>query len=179
METLKGRLINLRRLRRTDVADFQPLADDPRVYGFLPHMPSPYTPEDARRWVNETHRNARKGTEYHFGIEHRDGRIIGTIGLQNIVRPDGNAEVGYWVAPKFWRRGYASEALRLILNYAFTDLNMYRVYAIVSAKNRGSVAVLEKAGFTCEGIFRKAHLSRGRRHDVYFYAMLKAEFRRR
>ena len=177
IQTLRGRGINLRRLRRSDAGSIQKYANDPAVARFLPLLPHPYGMSDAREWINLTHRTFRDNTAYHFGIENGEsGEIIGMMSLRNINRNDLNAEVGYFVARKFWGRGIATEALRLILRFSFEQVGLYRVYAVVHDENIGSVRILEKLGFTREGVWRKASRMGKRWHDVYAYGILKDEF---
>jgi RimJ/RimL family protein N-acetyltransferase len=175
--SLQGRLITLRKLRSSDAASIQRYANNRDIARFLPRLPSPYTMEDARRWVNLTHRLARKRSEYNFGIEDgQSGEIVGMMSLRNVNRHDRNAEIGYWVGKPFQRRGYAGEALRLILKFAFSELRLVRVYAVVHQQNIGSIRLLEKIGFVREGVWRKASLMNGRWSDVYAYGILKEEY---
>jgi len=177
IQTLRGSRIDLRRLRRSDAGSIQKYANDPAVARFLPLLPHPYGMNDAREWINLTHRTSRNNSAYHFGIENSESsEIIGMMSLRNINRTDLNAEVGYWVARKFWGRGIATEALRLILRFSFEQVGLHRVYAVVLEKNIGSVSILEKLGFTREGVWRKASRMGKRWHDVYAYGILKDEF---
>lgn len=174
---LEGTNIVLRRFKRTDVAAIRGYANDPEVAHYLPMMPHPYTLEDARLWVNMAHRYERAGSGYQFAIELRgSGEIIGGIGLKNVNRDDQNVEVGYCIARPFWNKGHASEAMRLILSFAFGRLDMMRVYAVVDATNVPSVRVLEKARFVREGTWRKARREGNRWHDVYAYGLLREEW---
>lgn len=170
-------MITLRRLRHSDADSIQSQANSRFIARYLPRMPSPYTMEDARQWIVATHRLARQDKAYNFGIEDRQsGRIVGMIGLRNINGQDKNAEVGYWIGRSFQRRGYATEALRLTLGFAFKRLRLVRVYAVVHQQNTPSVKLLEKSGFVREGTWRKASFMNRRWHDVYSYGILKEEF---
>lgn len=72
------------------------------------------------------------------------------------LRPHGHkADVGYVLARPFWGRGYTTEALRAVLDYAFSNPAMYRVWAVCDAENVASARVMEKAGMSFEGIFRR------------------------
>ncbi|MEE9553374.1 MAG: GNAT family protein, partial [candidate division Zixibacteria bacterium] len=83
------------------------------------------------------------------------------------------------VAGPFQGRGYASEAIRLILGFAFKELRLVRVYAGVHQRNAPSVKALEKTGFTREGCWRKASFLGRRWSDVYAYGILKEEYHER
>lgn len=175
--TLQGKLIALRKLRRSDAASIQRHANNRDIARFLPRLPSPYTMAEARKWITTTSRLARADKAYDFGIEDGEsGEIVGMIGLRNVNRQDKNAEVGYWVGKSFQRRGYAKEALHLILRFAFNELRLVRVYAVVHQKNVASVRLLDRIGFVREGVWRKASLINRRWYDVYAYGILKEEY---
>ena len=177
LPTLKGDLINLRQIRRSDAESIQRHANDPDVAYFLPLMPHPYSLDDAFSWINTTHRLARKREGYHFGIELKETReVIGVIGLKCLNWKDSNSEVGYWLGRQFWRRGFVFEAVRLILGYSFNDLNLNRIWAIVHEINPSSARLLEKSGFTREGVWRKAFRRDNGFVDIISYGLLKEEF---
>lgn len=177
---LTGKSIRLRKLKRSDAESIQRSANRREIARFLPRMPHPYTMEDARKWVTTTVRHARADKSYAFGIEDKgSGEIVGMIELFNVNRTDKNSEVGYWVAKPFQGRGYAVEAIGLILGFAFKKLHLARVYAIVHQRNLSSVKALEKTGFVREGCWRKASFLGRRWSDVYGYGILKEEFHER
>jgi RimJ/RimL family protein N-acetyltransferase len=76
----------------------------------------------------------------------------------------------------YWGRGYGSDALRLILAYAFRELNLYRVSLIVFSYNTRAIHVYEKAGFVHEGRQRAALYRDGERHDMLVMGMLRPEW---
>lgn len=170
-------MITLRRLASPDAPSIRSNANDPDIARYLPRLPHPYTMHDARKWIAATYRLARQDKAYNLGIEdRRSSRIVGMIGLRNINRQDKNAEVGYWVGTSYQGRGYATEALQLILSFAFRRLRLVRVYAVVHQQNTSSIRLLEKSNFVLEGTWRKASFLNRRWHDVHFYGILKEEF---
>jgi RimJ/RimL family protein N-acetyltransferase len=178
IRAIEGELIKLRKLRRSDAASIQRLADNKDIARYLPRLPYPYTMKEADRWITTTARLARQEKSYDFGIaDNGSDEIAGMIGLRNINRQDKNAELGYWVGKPYQGRGYAAEAIRLILKFAFKELRLVRVYAVVHQRNVPSIKVLEKAGFMREGTWRKASFMGGRWSDVYAYGILKEEYR--
>lgn len=81
-----------------------------------------------------------------------DDTLRGMIAL----RPKGHkADVGYVLARPFWGRGYMTEALRAVLEFAFTLPGMYRVWGVCDADNDASARVMEKAGMVFEGTLRR------------------------
>lgn len=133
--------------------------------------------KDALKWINHCHRLVRENKARFLAIEDSNsGEMIGSANLKNINLNDRNAEVEYWLDDKFWRQGIASEALAPVLKYAFSEMDLVRIYAILHSKNIASVKLLEKFGFTREGKFRKATFMNKEWADVYSYGLLKEEF---
>jgi ribosomal-protein-alanine N-acetyltransferase len=81
------------------------------------------------------------------------GELIGTVEVTEIVRgPLQQAFLGYWIAASAGGRGYATEAVKRVADYAFEDLGLHRLEAGIMPRNVRSIRVIEKAGFRCEGV---------------------------
>ncbi len=177
LPTIEGNLVNIRRLRRSDVNSIQRNINNRQVSRYLEGVPYPYTNKHAHRWVNSSHRLAKTGTCYFFGIEDRgSGSIVGGVGLNTVNLSDCNAEIGYWLGKRFWGRGFTTEAVRHIVVFSFDTLRLFRVYAFVNEPNRASIRVLEKLGFTHEVTWRQAELIGGRWLDLLCFGLLRDEF---
>ncbi len=113
-----------------------------------------------------------------FLIRRSDGRLLGAITLDNIRRgPSQSGQVGYWIGPAFARQGLMTEALAGLVDHAFTVLDLSRIEAACLAENVASRALLERTGFTCEGVAR-AHLQiAGHWRDHVLYANLRGDRR--
>jgi [ribosomal protein S5]-alanine N-acetyltransferase len=108
-----------------------------------------------------------------FAIRDPAGRLAGGCELR-IVSP-GIGEVSYWVGPEHRRRGYAARALRLLIGFAFGELDLRRIEAAADARNAASRAALARAGFRHEGVLRDKWEARAGRRDVAIYAVLASE----
>ncbi len=170
---LKGHKIILRELGESDAESLQLNANDEMITKFT-RIPYPYTLEHAKDFIKDTHKHLRNKEAYEFGIE-LDGKIIGMMSLMKIDRSDMVAEIGYWVGQKYWRKGYATEALNLILDFAFEKIHLFKVYANVMEPNTASKNLLEKTGFKKEGILRKQIRKNGKRYDAIRYGLLRSE----
>ncbi len=127
-------------------------------------------------WLAEQQQQPR--TFYTFCIELRcDKQFIGLIALRLGKPTHKTAEVWYKLHIDYWRKGYATEALGTILNFGFAELKLHRIEAGCAVENVASVAVLQKAGMTKEGLKRKKLPIRGNWIDSYFYAILKDDFK--
>lgn len=104
-------------------------------------------------------------------ITGRAGRAIGSIGLQQ-RGPVGRCDVGYWLAPPYWRQGLMKEALSAVVDHAFTALGAVKVEADVFIGNAAGIALLESVGFTREGTVRRVHPKRGRWVDAHLYGII-------
>jgi len=107
----------------------------------------------------------------------RAGKVIGVVDLMNVDWAEKNAEIGYWLGKRYWKKGLMTEAVELILTYAFKELRLHRVYATLFDKNIGSKKILEKSGFKLEGRRREARYRYGKWHDVLMYGILRSEFK--
>ncbi|MGL5830939.1 MAG: GNAT family N-acetyltransferase [Candidatus Altimarinota bacterium] len=144
---LKGERIKLRTLKPGDEIDIYRNIQDQKIALYMPIIPWPYTQVDAKYYVYE---KALKGDSIVFGIE-LDDEIIGTIALTQIAQEAMNAEIGYWIGVKFRRQGILTEAIKLVLDYAFKELNLVKIYGRVLSPNNASQSALSKFGFQIEG----------------------------
>ena len=97
-----------------------------------------------------------KGRRYMYIIRNEAGEMVGRVNLFSIVRSIlEKAEIGYRIGEKHTGQGYATEAVRLLVDEAFTRLDLHRLEAGTSPKNIGSQVVLVKNGFQFVGRFRQ------------------------
>jgi ribosomal-protein-alanine N-acetyltransferase len=119
-----------------------------------------------------------KGDEgYSFHVFRRDsGELVGGIGLTQLRRGVAQtATLGYWVGQKFERRGYTTEAVRLVVQFAFANLRLHRIEAACLPENVASRRVLEKAGFLREGYARQYLMIAGEWRDHLTFALLAGD----
>jgi ribosomal-protein-alanine N-acetyltransferase len=84
--------------------------------------------------------------------EKSSERIAGVINLNCIVRGHfQSAYLGYWIGAAFAKRGYMSEAMRLVTQYAFSEMGLHRLEANIQPQNLASIALVRKCGFVMEG----------------------------
>lgn len=175
--TLQSERLVLRPLRVTDAPAIAEQAGDRRVARNLADVPSPFPVALAASWITARLDRWARGGGPTYAIVERDAGpgLVGTVSMRQVPR-DRRAELGYWLGHPSWGRGLASEAVLRILQWAFLESDLHRVYAQVIASNRRSHRVLEKAGMTLEGI-RRGHLRKGRSFvDVSQYGLLRSEW---
>lgn len=116
---------------------------------------------------------ARQNDENALIIRDRSGEALGDIGLQISTQNPQEADVGYSIAPFAQGKGYASEALTALRDYAFIQTAVTALNAWVLAENHGSVRVLEKLGFTRAQVLGKAFTLNGVAHDDWVFRLVK------
>lgn len=118
---------------------------------------------------------------YHFMIRAKmDDRLIGTAEVQRIEWTNGNCFLRLGIGAAEDRgKGYGTQALGMLLRFAFAELNLFRVSAMVPEYNEIAIALLNKFGFAQEVCRRKALERDGRRWDLYVFGLLKDEWQDR
>ena len=100
-----------------------------------------------------------------------DGEACGGIGIEQKTDVERiSAEIGYWLGESCWNRGIVTEALTAVTADVFARFDVMRLYALPFADNRGSVRVLEKAGYVLEGRLRRSAIKDGKVRDQLLYA---------
>jgi RimJ/RimL family protein N-acetyltransferase len=135
-----------------DAQDLQAAIDDERVVRNLARVPWPYTLDDARAYV-EGSQQRRFPSLLVTQPSAGGSRLVGAIGLHE---EDGRAELGYWLTPEAWGRGYATEAASAVLRVART-LGHAEIGARHFVDNPASGRVLEKVGFRRTGRVTERH----------------------
>jgi ribosomal-protein-alanine N-acetyltransferase len=166
----------LRELRPADAADLLAVLTEPAVANATDVEPL-QTVQQVEELILllEARFAARAGIRWALTFG-RDDRVMGTIGFPFIDPEARRAEIGYEVAPEYWGRGLATEAVRRLATYGFEELGLNRIEATTSLGNAASIRVLDKAGFTEEGVLREYRYWRGGFHDLRMFSLLRREY---
>ena len=118
----------------------------------------------------------RNGKAYDFAVFDRETcAFLGGVGLNQLNRAHGFANLGYWVRASGMGRGVAGAAARLAARFAFEDLRLNRVEIIIAMENERSQRAAQKAGARREGVLRSRLLIAGRLHDAVMYSLVAAD----
>ena len=109
-------------------------------------------------------------------IETLNGVAVGGIGVSNVDQVNGTFSYGLGISPEHQRKGYASEAIRLLLNYYFNELRFNKCNVTVFDFNEGSKQLHLALGFAEEGRLRESKYSNGQYYDVLMFGITKGEF---
>ena len=171
---LRGKKIFLRPPTPADFREFVRLmkASQPVFRALLPKF-------KGRKQFNDYLQRCGRDDFYGFLICRRaDGAIVGNMNLFNVVRLRVQfAIVGYFVGAPHVRQGYATEALQLMLRFAFRKLKLHRVEASIQPHNAASIALVKRAGFTREGLSRRLVKIAGKWRDHERWAILAEDWR--
>ena len=174
--SLVGLGVVLREFRQPDSHDALSVIGDDRVTKYLSF--DSRSLEEAAAMIEAAIERARQEprVEYYLAIaELTSDRLIGFVRLALTgVRA---AKLGYAVAADYWGRGYATEALRLMLEFGFEQLALHRVTAAIGPENDVSIAVVRKLGFNHEGRLRDHVFTNGSWRDSLLYSILEQEWR--
>lgn len=102
--------------------------------------------------------------------------MVGALGAHWASQPNGTMELGYSLAEPYWGRGFVAEAARAVIRFVFTEYAVERLQARVFVGNDASDRVLQKLGFTREGVMRSAVLRRGQWWDIAIWSLLRREW---
>lgn len=167
--------LTLRPISRDDEERIFELYSDPRVAEYDDF--EPYTDRAAAlRCVEATLGAFEAGQNLRWVLAPKgDDRFIGSCGLSDFDEDARRVEIGYDLLPHEWGKGYMSEAIAAVLDYGFGSMGLNRVEAFITPGNTASVRVLEKNGFSREGIVRERDFFRGRLWDGILMAVLRRD----
>ncbi|AOH55150.1 GNAT family N-acetyltransferase [Peribacillus muralis] len=134
--------------------------------------------EDARRLINAFKSAFINKRGIRWGVVLKDtGKLIGTVGINQLSLANKRAEIGYEIHPDYWRKQYTSEAVNEVLRYSFEELKLVRIAALTFKDNFASANLLKKFGFKEEGSLRSYVFLHHESHDAMVYSLLCSEYR--
>ena len=175
-ELTTGRL-RLRPFLITDAEAVSTLAGDEAVARNTLNIPHPYDRQHAEEWIASHRGQYQRREAVTYAVTRlADDALVGAVGL--ILDPtNDSAELGYWIGREHWGRGFATEAARAVVAWAFDALDLHRVHASCFPRNPASGRVLEKLGMQREGRSREHVKKWGEYLDLERYGLLRGELR--
>jgi ribosomal-protein-alanine N-acetyltransferase len=173
--SLRTERLVLRPFRTEDAGRASELAGTVEVARETINIPHPYPVNDAEAWIEAHPGQLARREAVTYAITLGDGsELVGAVGL--ILDTDNDlAELGYWIGKPYWGRGYATEAARAVLDWAFPALDLHRVHASHFPRNPASGRVLRKLGMVHEGRLRQHVKKWGEYLDLERFGLLRSE----
>ena len=169
----------LRRFQISDVEPFQAYRSDPLVARYQ-GWEAPYSRVKAEAFVTEMMNCPMivSTAWMQIAIEREnDHAMIGDCAFHLLPDDLRQAEIGFTLAQPWWGHGYATEAVRALLQFLFTEADLHRVIAVCDVLNKASMRVLERVGMRREGHFVENIFFKGAYGSEYQYAILAREWR--
>ena len=173
----QGRLVRLRGVEPSDAETFARWNLDSEMARELDFVWPPLSLAFIRRGLEEVSLRKLEAGAFTWVMENASGETVGTLSTHTCDQRRGVFSYGLSVAREHRRRGYASEAVRLVLKYYFDELRYQKCLVTIHSNNPASVALHEMLGFVHEGTLRRMVYTGGQFHDLHYcYGMLKEEW---
>jgi ribosomal-protein-serine acetyltransferase len=177
MENISANKINIRPIEKADSTEFFNLIDSHRNYlkTWLtwPDMMDSVTA--AEKYIDSRLNLAAEKKGYCF-VLYTEEHIVGVAHLVEVDLVNRNAMIGYWIGQTYQGKGYTTEAVRSLINFAFYELQLHRLEIKCAVDNIGSNAIARKLGFTYEGVIRDGEWLYDKFVDQNFYGLLTTEW---
>lgn len=151
MSVLVGKNISLRALEPEDI-EFLFSAENDESFWEISNTQLPYPKHILKNYIENAHQDIYEAKQYRFVICNTEDIPVGMIDLFDFNPQHNRVGVGILILPVFQGKGFASEALELIIGYTFTYLNVHQIFANITPDNTKSIALFEKFNFQVAGI---------------------------
>lgn len=167
----------LRPLKIRDVDYVMTWVNDPEVVKNLQHFNKRFTRRDELRFIKKL---IKSKNDYAFSIFRKeDNEYIGQGAINQISWENKLGRLSLIIRRAHWNKGYAQEAIPLLLKFAFNKLRLHKVWLMAYATNKKANHLYAKLGFRKDGLLRQEYFWRGRYHDIVRMGMLAKDFRSR
>jgi RimJ/RimL family protein N-acetyltransferase len=168
----------LRELRADDAPSYAAaFVDDPHLGRLIGTETDPTTEEEAAEWIAQVASRPAEGRGMVFAITDSSGEpFLGCAIVHSLDERHRRAELGIWLVPGARGRGVAKRALRLMIRWAFSALDLQRLELTTTPDNERMMETAIALGFAHEGVLRQRNLERGARVDVVWFGLLRDEW---
>jgi ribosomal-protein-alanine N-acetyltransferase len=160
-------------LTEDDIPSLIKYLNNPTLYANTLRIPSPYTTNDAEDFIQRIKSDSSESKRFFTIRLSSTDELIGACGLYRLGDNKKKIEIGYWLGEPYWGRGIMPKVINKTLEIIKNEWKDFiRIEARVFPWNKGSRRVLEKCGFTFEGLLRKHVYKNGQDIDVDLYALI-------
>jgi diamine N-acetyltransferase len=172
MSVLLGKNISLRALEPEDI-DFLLASENNEKYWELSSTQTPFSRHLLENYIENAHQDIYEAKQYRFIICNQENIPVGMIDLFDFNPQHQRVGIGILILDKHQQNGYGKEALELIIDYAFTYLNVHQLYANITADNAKSILLFEKYGFQQVGIKKDWVFSKTKFKDEILFQLIR------
>ncbi|MEM7735797.1 MAG: GNAT family protein [Deinococcota bacterium] len=172
----QSKTIKLRALEVSDLDFFIALNQDTQRSQFIDWLRPPSSTSTIEHWLKEKAQQGMQDFQYQWMIESLEGQTVGSIVTHSCDSRTGTFSYALDVLNEFQRRGYASEAIKLVLKYYFHELRFQKVIIAVHSNNVASIELHKHLGFKHEGSHRRMVFSEGRYFDLEWFGLTIEEY---
>ena len=176
LQLLQGQKTRLRAYAKSDIDPAIAFLNDLEVRSLMwPGIMFPLRREDEEKWYDSFH--AMSDGEYHFAIERNDsGDYIGGCGIAEVNHKTRIGTIGIFIGKPHQNLGFGTEAMGLLVDFCFMEMNMHKLKLHVYAFNERAMHCYRKLGFTTEAVLRQECYRNGMYHDEHIMGLLRSEW---
>ena len=168
---IEGNLVRLRAFEARDLdAEHAFVNDLPTLQSMLSGIPFPASMADEQQWLSQQTSYTRG--EYQFAVEDFEGYLVGRCGVTRLDWKNRVAELAIMIGAPYRKRGYGREAMQLLCDFCFREMNLHKLKVSVLAFNEAAVRCYEKCGFVQEGLLKDEVFRDGAYRDVVILSRL-------
>jgi len=173
---MRGKIVHIRILEKSDIPLTQKWINDPEISDIMGYLPV-LSLENQFDWFDKIKNDKSR---FIFAIcLNEDGRQIGNVGLGNIDYINRHAMFNIFIAERENRgKGIGLESTILVLSFAFSRLNLNKIYLQTSERFSEAIKMYTKIGFSQEGVLRQHYFTNGKYEDKILFSILKEEYLR-
>ncbi|PIR39484.1 MAG: N-acetyltransferase [Alphaproteobacteria bacterium CG11_big_fil_rev_8_21_14_0_20_39_49] len=167
----------LRQISYNDAKEYYEYMQDNDVIRYVPEECIPRNMARVKEEIDYNIDLFRYRRSVYWVIARKDNdMLIGSCGFNYWNRDHRRGEISYDLNKKYWGNGIMSQAVKAVLGFAFSQMDLHRVEATVTPTNKASINVLRKAGFKKEGVLREQKLLHGNFEDAIIMSLLQREY---
>ncbi len=174
MATLHGKNINLRALEPKDL-DFLFSAENNESFWEISSTQTPYSRYILQKYIENAHQDIYEAKQYRFVICNTLNIPVGMIDLFDFNPQHKRVGVGILILPEYQGKSLGSEALEMVIDYAFTYLNVHQIFANITTDNKKSIDLFEKLNFKKIGVKKDWIYADDDYKDEIFYQIIKSQ----
>ncbi|MEZ4853695.1 GNAT family N-acetyltransferase [Flavobacterium sp.] len=173
---LTSERLNFRKLNDNDAPEILKLRGDSETMKFIPR-PLATSIEDALAHIKIINDKIDENSDINWAVTLKESdKCIGIMGFYRSQPENYRTELGYMILPEYWGKGFVTEAVKTLLNYAFNTLQFHSIEAVIDARHLASERVLQKNGFRKEAHFVEDFFYNNEFTDTVKYGILKREY---